>query len=280
MEVFDKYLHTVETITKKISDILESERPAIDREEVLRFILSSIDLTALNGNDTKTTIQSLCEKALSFEDEEEGIPSVAAVCVYSPFVRQAKQMLSESDIGVASVAGCFPSGQSPLYIKLLEAKYAVDEGADEVDMVISRGTFLEGKYDEVRKEIATIKQICGKAHLKVILETGELNSVANIRKASEIAILAGGDFIKTSTGKISPAATLEAAWVMMETIAEYYRKTNIQIGFKPAGGIVEPDDAIDYYILLRHVLGERWMNRELFRIGASRLADKIYKELI
>ena len=147
-------------------------------------------------------------------------------------------------------------------------------------MVISRGTFLEGKYDEVRKEIATIKQICSKARLKVILETGELNSIENIRKASEIAILAGGDFLKTSTGKISPAATLEAAWVMMETIAEYYRKTGIQVGFKPAGGIAEPDDAIDYYILLQHILGEKWMSKDLFRIGASRLADKIYNELI
>jgi deoxyribose-phosphate aldolase len=158
--------------------------------------------------------------------------------------------------------------------------YVVAKGADEIDMVISRGKVLEGRFEEVAQEIAAIKKMCGEAHLKVILETGELNGVENIRKASEIAILAGGDFIKTSTGKIAPAATLEAAWVMMETIAEYYQKTGIQIGFKPAGGIAEPDDAIDYYILLRHILGEKWMNKNFFRTGASRLADKIYNELI
>ena len=279
MELFDTYQHTSESITEKISEILATERPKVDRKEALRFILSSIDLTTLNGNDTETTVRNLCEKALSFEDKAKGIPSVAAVCVYPPFVRQAKQMLSESGIGVASVAGCFPSGQSPLNVKLLEVGYVVAEGADEVDMVISRGKFLEGKYKEVGEEVAAIKQVCGRTHLKVILETGELNSIANIRKASEIAIRAGGDFIKTSTGKITPAATLETAWVMMETIAEYYRKTNIQIGFKPAGGIAEPDDAIDYYILLRHILGKRWMNKDLFRIGASRLADKIFRTL-
>jgi len=278
MEVFDKYPYTAEVITEKVSEILALERPRLNRGEVLKFILSSIDLTTLNGNDTETTVKSLCDKALSFEDKSKGIPSVAAVCVYPPFVESAKKILFGSGINVASVAGCFPSGQSPLFIKLSEVVYVVAKGADEVDMVISRGKFLEGKYEEVGTEIAAIKKICGKT-LKVILETGELNSIENIRKASEIAILSGGDFIKTSTGKIVPSATLEAAWVMMETIAEYHRKTGIQIGFKPAGGISEPDDAIDYYILLQHILGEKWMNKNLFRIGASRLADKIYNEL-
>ena len=280
MIAFDKYPYTAEMIAEKISALLASERPKVNRKEALRFILSSIDLTTLNGNDTEATVNNLCQKALSFEDKSKGIPSVAAVCVYPPFVQQAKALLSKSGIGVASVAGCFPSGQSPLFIKMIEVSYAVEEGADEIDMVISRGKFLEGKFVEVELEISMIKDVCGKAHLKVILETGELNGVENIRKASEIAILAGGDFIKTSTGKIAPAATLEAAWVMMETIAEYYQKTGVQIGFKPAGGIAEPDDAIDYYILLRHILGEKWMNKDLFRTGASRLADKIYNELI
>jgi deoxyribose-phosphate aldolase len=278
MEVFDKYTHTAELITEKISSVLTLERPKVDRKEALKFILSSIDLTTLNGNDTEATVNSLCEKALSFENKSKGIPSVAAICVYPPFVQQAKRLLSGSGIDVASVAGCFPSGQSPLFVKLSEVVYVVAKGADEIDMVISRGKFLEGKYEEVGGEIAAIKKIGGKT-LKVILETSELNSIENIRKASEIAILAGGDFIKTSTGKITPAATLEAAWVMMETISEYEQKTGVQIGFKPAGGISEPDDAIDYYILLRHLLGEKWMNKNLFRIGASRLADKIYNEL-
>jgi deoxyribose-phosphate aldolase len=222
----------------------------------------------------------LCEKALSFKNTEKGIPAVAAVCVYPLFVQLAKESLSGSGISVASVAGAFPSGQSPLVVKALDVVYAINDGVDEIDMVISRGKFLEGKHKEVAEEITTIKRLCGKAHLKVILETGELHTIENIRKASEIAILSGGDFIKTSTGKITPAATLEAAYVMMETIAEYYRKTGVQIGFKPAGGIAEPDDAIDYYILLRHILGEKWMNNKLFRIGASRLADKIYNELV
>jgi len=280
MKLFEEYPYSAEVIAGKISDVLASERPNINRKDALRFVLSSIDLTTLNGNDTDATVIDLCKKALSFENRAKDIPAVAAVCVYPPFVRLAKELLSGSGIGVAAVAGCFPSGQSPLFVKVLEVAYTVKEGADEIDMVISRGKFLEGKFAEVGDEIVAIKTACGAAHLKVILETGELHTVENIRKASEIAILSGGDFIKTSTGKITPAATLETAWVMMETIAEYYRKTGVQIGFKPAGGIVEPDDAIDYYILLRHILGEKWLNNKLFRIGASRLADKIYNELI
>lgn len=264
----------------KIFTLLESERPKIDRRETLKFILSCIDLTTLNGSDTETTITDLCQKALSFEDKTKDIPSVAAVCIYSPFVELAKQQLAGSNIQVAVAAGGFPSGQTQIHIKLLEIAHAIDAGADEIDTVISRGKFLEGKYKKVSEEIAAIKEMCGKVHLKVILETGELQTLDNIRKASEIAIQSGADFIKTSTGKITPAATPEASWVMMETIAEYYRKTGIQIGFKPAGGITEPDQAIDYYILLRHILGEKWINKNLFRIGASRLADKILSELL
>ncbi|MCL2511250.1 MAG: deoxyribose-phosphate aldolase [Bacteroidales bacterium] len=280
MEKFGAYPYTQEVIAGRVAAVLAAERPRVDRREALRFVLSSVDLTTLNGDDTDATVADLCKKALSFADASKGIPPVAAVCVYPPFVRLAKELLSGSGIEVAAVAGCFPSGQSPLFVKVLEVAYTVKEGADEIDMVISRGKFLEGKYEEVGDEIAVIKTACDKARLKVILETGELKSVANIRKASEIAILSGGDFIKTSTGKITPAATLETAWVMMETIAEYYRETGIRVGFKPAGGIAEPDDAVDYYILLRHILGEAWLDKTWFRTGASRLADKIYNELI
>ena len=202
---------------------------------------------------------------------------MAAVCVYPPFVRQCKTELIGKDINVASVAGAFPSGQSPLSVKLAEIKYAVCEGADEIDMVISRGKFLEGKYKEVYEEIFAIKEVCNKAHVKVILETGELQTPENIRKASEIAILAGGDFIKTSTGKMQPAATELAAVIMCETIHEYFRMTGVRIGFKPAGGISEPEVAVRYYNIVESILGQEWLNKHLFRIGASRLVDNLLK---
>lgn len=277
--VFEDYLHTEAGIDSAIKAMLHKERPNIDRQAALRFILSAIDLTTLNGDDTEAVVGRLCRRACSFENDERQIKNVAAVCVYPPFVRQAKQALAGSSIKVASVAGSFPSGQSPLFIKVAEVAYAVQEGADEIDMVISRGKFLEGRFEEAGGEIAAIKTACGNARLKVILETGELKTVANIRKASELAIESGADFIKTSTGKTTPAATLTAAWVMMQTIQEYYVKTGKQIGFKPAGGIATPDEAIDYYILLRHVLGTRWLDTGWFRIGASRLADKVFEEL-
>ncbi|MDR0364045.1 MAG: deoxyribose-phosphate aldolase [Bacteroidales bacterium] len=276
MNIFDPFDYSWENISDKVRTIISQDIETIDRRAAYRFILSVIDLTTLNGDDRTETIDKLCQKAISFENFDKDINNVAAVCVYPPFVAQAKHLLQGTNIRVAAVSGCFPSGQSPLFAKLSEVTYAVEEGADEIDAVISRGKFLEGKYEEVSGEITAIKKACGKAHLKVILETGELRTTENIRKASEIAILSGADFIKTSTGKISPAATLEAAWIMMTTIKEYYEKTEKKIGFKPAGGISEPDEALNYYILLKHILGEAWMNNELFRIGASRLADKLY----
>lgn len=280
MNVFGNFNESMEDISRKIEDVLSQYHASIDLQEAYRFILSSIDLTTLNGDDRTETIENLCKKALSFADPGKNIKNVAAVCVYPPFAGQAKRFLEKTNIRIAAVAGCFPSGQSPLFVKLAEVAYTVQEGADEIDMVISRGKFLEGKYEEVGGEIAAIKKACGTAHLKVILETGELKSVENIRKASEIAILSGADFIKTSTGKIQPAATLEAAWIMMTTIKEYHEKTGKKIGFKPAGGISEPKEALDYYILLKHILGDAWMNNDLFRIGASRLSDKVYNAML
>lgn len=244
-----------------------------------RKILSFIDLTTLEGSDNRLKAGNLCQQALSVSNTEKQVPAVAAVCVYPTFVRHCKKILDGSSIKVASVAGAFPSGQSPIDIKISEISYAVAEGADEIDMVISRGTFLEGDYQTVSDEISAIKKACGKAHLKVILETGELQTVENIRKASEISIISGGDFIKTSTGKIQPAATEKAAIIMCDTIKEYYDKTGIKIGFKPAGGIAEPSVALRYYSIVENILGEEWLVPDLFRIGASRLVNNLLSKI-
>lgn len=273
--------HRSETeISTQIQSILQQEKAIVNRKEAMRFILSSIDLTTLSGDDTDAVVTALCQKALGFKNVEKNIPSTAAVCVYPPFVSLCKSLLQGTNLKVASVAGAFPAGQSPIEVKLAEVAYAVEQGADEIDMVISRGKFLEGKLDEVASEIAAIKKTCQSAHLKVILETGELKTVDNIRIASEIAICNGADFIKTSTGKINPAATLEAAFVMMETIKEHHEKTGKMVGFKPAGGISDADTALDYFLLLKHILGKNWMQPNYFRIGASRLATSVYNELI
>ncbi len=265
-------------IFKRIEEI-KSEKLIISKAEAYKKIISVIDLTTLEGCDTNKKIIEVCEKAVSFSKQDADIPNVAAVCFYPPFVRLAKSKLEDTSVNVACVATAFPSGQSPLHIKLAEVKYVVDEGADEVDMVISRGKFLEGEYNFVYDEIAAVKQACKNAHLKVILETGELENHENIRKASEIAISAGADFIKTSTGKINPAATEDAFLIMLEVIKEHYEKTNKMIGIKPAGGISEPEQALDYLNILEKTLGEKWMNNKFFRIGASRLAAKVFAKI-
>ncbi|MGA2822381.1 MAG: deoxyribose-phosphate aldolase [Bacteroidales bacterium] len=243
----------------------------------LRTLLSCIDLTTLEGSDNTARIVELCRKACSFG--ESGLPLPAAVCVYPPFVKLAKNQLKGTDIRVAAVAGAFPSGQSPLAVRLEEVRYTVNEGADEIDMVISRGRLLEGDERYVFDEIAAIREVCKEVHLKVILETGELKTPALIRKASEIAIAAGTDFIKTSTGKIQPAATEEAVGIMLKVIREHYKKTGKKTGIKPAGGISEPKQALQYYLLTKRILGTDWLNKNLFRIGASRLADGLAREI-
>jgi deoxyribose-phosphate aldolase len=243
----------------------------------LRTLLSCIDLTTLEGSDNTTRITDLCRKACSFG--ESGLPLPAAVCIYPPFVRLAKNQLNGSGIRIAAVAGAFPSGQSPLSVRMEEVRYTVNEGADEIDMVISRGRLLEGDENFVFDEISAIREICKNVHLKVILETGELKSHELIRKASMIAIAAGADFIKTSTGKIQPAATEEAMEIMLEVIREHFEKTGKKIGIKPAGGISEPGQALQYYHLTERILGSGWLNKNLFRIGASRLADGLAREI-
>lgn len=248
--------------------------------EDLKLILSCIDNTTLEGCDTRDKVKSLCERSIAMQDAAKGISHVAAVCVYPVFVSQAKELLQGSGIKVASVAGAFPAGQSPIEIKVAEVQYAVNEGADEIDMVISRGALLEGDYERVRSEVAAIKQACGKAHLKVILETGELQSEANIRKASQLAIEGGADFIKTSTGKIAVSATLEAAEVMLQVIAEHYKNTGKLIGFKAAGGISTPEQALPYLELTKKYIGAENANSQFFRIGASRLTNRLFDLLI
>jgi deoxyribose-phosphate aldolase len=247
--------------------------------EGLNLVITMIDLTTLEGKDTRGKVQQLCYKAMYPNDLYSNIPKVAAVCVYPSFVGIAKKALEGSGINVASVATAFPSGQAALEVKLNDVKTAVDQGADEVDMVISRGEFLAGNYQYVFDEIVSVKKACGQTHLKVILETGELETLDNVRKASEIAIYAGADFIKTSTGKIQPAATMQVTYVMLDAIKDYYVKTGKMIGMKPAGGISNAKLALQYLVMLNEVLGEKWMNNNYFRFGASSLLNDLLMQL-
>lgn len=249
-----------------------------DENNILQQIFGFLDLTTLEATDNSTKIKAFCEKAISFSSALNGV-HVAAVCVYMPFVAQCREMLKESDIVVATVACSFPSGQIPLDLKLEEVRWAVSQGAQEIDMVISRGSMLAHKYADIFNEVQKVKEACGDVLLKVILETGELKDPQLIRKASELSLLAGADFLKTSTGKIQPAATPEAALVMLDTIQEFYVATGKKVGFKPAGGIADPETAILYYKLVQQTLGSEWLTPQLFRIGASRLAEKIVEIL-
>ena len=248
--------------------------------EGLKLVLSMIDLTTLEGKDTPGKVKQLCYKAKHLLDTYEGLPTVAAVCVYPSMVRVAKKSLGDSDIKIASVATAFPSGQAAMKVKIEDTRFAVGEGADEVDMVISRGKFLAGEYNFVFDEIAAIKEACGEARLKVILETGELSTFDKVRRASDIAMYAGADFIKTSTGKVQPAATIPVTLVMLEAIRDYYYSTGKMIGMKPAGGISKSKLALHYLVMLNEVLGEDWMNNHWFRFGASSLANDVLMQLV
>ena len=277
---FKPYLFSEETLLSRVDEALSRQSRLCDRNESLKTIFQCIDFTTLEAFDNETKINDFCSKALSFKDNDLHI-SVPAVCIYSPFVRQAKELLRGSGIKVATVACAFPSGQMPFELKRREVEYCVEQGADEVDMVISRGTFLAGRLDEVYEEIKSVREACAPpVRLKVILETGELKSVENIRRASEIAINAGADFIKTSTGKSPVSATPLAAIIMCDTIKEYFEATGRMVGFKPAGGMSTIDDALTYFYLVREVLGERWLNKDYFRVGTSRLAGKVMDELM
>lgn len=246
----------------------------------LKLVLNMIDLTTLEGKDTEGKVKQMCYKARHLLDTYPGLPTVAAVCVYPSMVKTAKDAIGDSGIKIASVATGFPSGQTSLDIKISDTKFAVGQGADEVDMVISRGRFLAGDYNYVFDEIAAVKEACGTARLKVILETGELVTFDKVRRASDIAMYAGADFIKTSTGKISPAATLPVTLVMLQAIRDFYYKTGRRIGMKPAGGISKSKLALHYLVMLNEVLGEAWMNNHWFRFGASSLANDVLMQLM
>ncbi len=245
----------------------------------LRLAISMVDLTTLEGKDSPEKVRALCQKALQPDPQVEDTPLVGAVCVYPELVGVAKEALGGAPIGIASVATGFPSGQYPLDIRLKDAERAIEAGATEIDMVIARGTFLKGDLQTVAQEIAETKAVCdGRAHLKVILETGELETYDNVRLASDLAIHAGlsaGDFIKTSTGKVSPAATMPVTLVMLEAIRDHYLRTGVKIGMKPAGGIRTAKQALHYLVMVKETLGDEWLTPALFRFGASSLLDDL-----
>ncbi|CAN5222717.1 deoxyribose-phosphate aldolase [soil metagenome] len=245
----------------------------------LKLAVSMMDLTTLEGSDTPGKIAHLCRKALAPMPARFGCPPCAAVCVYPNRVAEARALVAESGVRVASVATGFPSGQFPLKLKLEDVRFAVGEGADEIDMVIDRGTYLRGDYARVTDEIAATREACGDAHLKVILETGELPSLDAVRHASDLAMGAGADFIKTSTGKVSPAATMPVTLVMLEAIRDHFLDTGRAVGMKPAGGIRKSKEALHYLVMVKETLGDRWLSPELFRFGASSLLTDVEMQI-
>jgi len=279
-EILDIYKKdiSIEAVKSEIEK-LKKDIPKLKTIENLKKIFSFIDLTTLNTTDSKTIGLKFCENVNNFQKKFPNMPDVAAICVYPSLVETIKENLKRSDINIASVTAGFPSSQTFLAIKAVESRMAVAKGADEIDIVISVGTFLEKNYKEVYTEIAVIKEAVANTHVKVILETGALPTLNDIRIASIIAMEAGGDFIKTSTGKIDVSATPEAMYVMTQTINDYHSTTKKMIGIKPAGGIATTDDALLYFAIVKNNLGEQWLNNKLFRIGASRLANNLLKDI-
>jgi deoxyribose-phosphate aldolase len=245
------------------------------KQWAIDLAIQMIDLTTLEGQDTPGKVRALCAKAMRPDPSDPTVPRVAAICVYPDMVPVAVEALAGSGLHVASVATAFPSGRASLPVKLADTKDAVAAGADEIDMVIDRGAFLSGRYLEVFDEIVAVKEACGDAHLKVILETGELVTYDNVRRASWLAMLAGGDFIKTSTGKVSPAATLPVTLVMLEAVRDFRDATGRQVGVKPAGGIRTTKDAIKYLVLVNETAGDDWLDPDWFRLGASSLLNDL-----
>lgn len=285
MNFIDLNLKNIQKIDKigideRVAKFQSRSIKGASKELGLKMILNMVDLTTLEGKDTPGKVKQICQKATHLHASFPNLPNVAAICVYPSMVKIAKNAVKNSSIKIASVATAFPSGQTSKKIKLDDTQFAIDEGADEIDMVISRGKFLSGEYNYVFDEIAEIKELCGKCKLKVILETGELVTLDNVRKASEIAIYAGADFIKTSTGKIQPAATMQTTYTMLLAIKEYYEKTGIMIGMKPAGGISTSKLALHYLVMVKETLGDQWLSNDFFRFGASSLANDVLMQLV
>ena len=285
-----KRFETIRTVVPTIDQVMAEERAAAFAKRSiktsaklagLKMAVSMCDLTTLEGKDTPGKVAYLCRKALNPLDSKYEVPSCAAVCVYPNMVKYARKFLGEnSPVHVASVATGFPSGQYPLRTRLEETRRAVADGADEIDMVIDRCAFLSGDYSKVFDEIIAVKEACGSAHLKVIFETGELVTYDNVRLASQIAMEAGADFIKTSTGKVSPAATMPVTLVMLEAIRDYFFATGIRIGMKPAGGIRTSKQALAYLVMVKETLGDDWLTPDLFRFGASTLVNDVLMQIV
>lgn len=280
-EAFGKYnchLHD-EEVHATVTRLLESKKAQYNTPEVLQELLSTIELTTLTVTDSKESVMRFTEKVNAFAEAHPELPHIATICVYPNFAGTVSETLEVEGVEVACVSGGFPSSQTFQEIKVAETALALHEGATEIDMVLSVGAFLEGDYETCADEIAEMKQVCGDYDLKVILETGALQTAENIKRASILSIYAGADFIKTSTGKISVSATPEAAYVMCQTIKEYYKETGIKIGFKAAGGVSTVDDALTYYTIVRELLGKEWIDENLFRIGTSRLANLLVQAI-
>lgn len=259
-----------------VEEILAKDFAKNNIKEVYKKCLNSIDLTSLNGTDTEEKIGTMMQKVNDFPAKFPELPNVAAVCVYPALVPVSRAVLNKANgVQIAAVAACFPASQSFIEVKVAETALTVQAGADEIDVVISIGKFFSEKHTEVYDELCELKAACRNAHLKVILESGAMHSAVEIKQASILAMAAGADFIKTSTGKTEPAATLEAAYVMCGAIKEYYEKTGIKIGFKPAGGVSTTEEAVKFYSIVKAILGEEWLNNKLFRFGASRLANNL-----
>lgn len=280
-ELFKKYnceLNDAQ-VAKEVDSILEKHMAENMRSEVYKQCLNLIDLTSLNSTDTDEQIFNMVQKVNKFEESYPDIPNVGAICVYPNFVSTVKENLTE-DIGIAAVAAGFPASQTFIEVKIAETSMAVMEGATEIDVVISIGKFLSGDYETVREELTEIKSACRDAHLKVIIETGALETASNIKKASILSMSGGADFIKTSTGKIPVAATPFATYIMCQAIKEWHEQTGEKIGYKPAGGIVTTEDAVKHYTLVKEILGEEWLNNKMFRLGASRLANNLLTSIL
>ena len=280
-EAFGKYnchLHD-EEVHAAVTRLLENKKAQYNTPEVLQELLSTVELTTLTVTDSKESVMRFTEKVNAFAEAHPELPHIATICVYPNFAGTVSETLEVEGVEVACVSGGFPSSQTFQEIKVAETALALHEGATEIDMVLSVGAFLEGDYETCADEIAEMKQVCGDYDLKVILETGALQTAENIKRASILSIYAGADFIKTSTGKISVSATPEAAYVMCQTIKEYYKETGIKIGFKAAGGVSTVDDALTYYTIVRELLGKEWLDENLFRIGTSRLANLLVQAI-
>ena len=287
-EEVSKYEKTLQQYTTELDDaqvqqavktIIAEKTLANDTPEVKKFLFGSIELTTLSTTDSDTSVMAFVDRVNQFESAYPQLPHVAAVCVYPCFAEVASETLEVEGVEVTCVSGSFPSSQAVIEVKVAETALAVRDGATEIDIVMPVGKFLSGNYEELCDDIAELKQACGGKPMKVILETGDLKTASNIKKAALLSMYAGADYIKTSTGKEKVSATPEAAYVMCQAIKEYYEKTGIQIGFKPAGGINTVMDAIIYYTIVKEVLGEKWLTNKWFRLGTSRLANLLLSEI-